>query len=163
MDKREIEGSRERAADRGRQEDLGWPEGGKPSLGDPTVVNGLVRDFATEVIGIRTDYNRGKLSGDEAKRRIRAAARQWGDIFMGRSGDFAALPWNKQSLGAQIRRVLAVADDADPGETLFLELARSITDVAVEHEAGRLSDPAAKQHLRDALGSVAELLMGYPR
>src|SRR3546814_5441525 len=130
MDKREIEGSPERAADRGRQEDLGWPEGARPYLGDPAVVRGLVQDFATEIIGIRADYNADKLTGEQAQERIRAAAARWGGIFMGRGGeDWSALPWNSPDrIGRRIGLAVGLEGDADPGEALFLELARSLVE-----------------------------------
>lgn len=163
MDKREIEGSPERAADRGRQEDLGWPESARPSLGDPAVVRGLVQDFATEVIGVRADYNGDKLTGQQAQDAIRAAAVRYGGIFMGRDGKFEALPWNDPArLGQRILLSAGSVDGVDdPGEALFLILSRSLTDIAVAHEDGRLSDPAAKQNLKDALDSVVDLLLGY--
>lgn len=164
MDKRTIEGSPERAADRGRAEDLGLDMGSRPSLGDPAVIRGLVQDFATEVIGARTDYNADKISGVQAKQRIQDAVGKYGGIVMGRSADFSALPWNSPGqLGQRIGDQVPVAAGGDPGEVLFLELARSITDIAVEHENGRLSDPAARGHLTEALDSVAGLLLGYPR
>lgn len=165
MDKREIEGSPERAADRGRQEDLGWPEGERPSLGDAGVVRGLVQDFATEVIGIRAEYNGEKITGEEAKAALRAAAARYGGIFMGRDSRFHALPWNAPGLLGEHILLAAGAVDGidDPAEGLFLMLARSLTDIAVEHEDGRMADPVAQQHLKEALDNVVALLLGYPK
>lgn len=137
--------------------------GALPSLGDPSVVRGLVQDFATEIVNARTDYNADKISGAQAQQQIKEVAAKYGAIVMGRGEGFSPLPWNSpERLGRRIRLVVDVPGDADPGETLFLELARSIVDIAVEHENGRLSDPAAREHLTTGLDSVAEVLMGYP-
>lgn len=163
IDPRSVGGSPERAADRGRAEDLGFDMGRPPSLGDPAVVRGLVQDFATEVIAARADYNADKLSGEQAKQRIQDAVSRYGAIVMGRGEGFSPLPWNSPDrLGQRIRLVVDVAEGADPGEALFLEMARSITDIAVEHENGRFSDAVAKEHLTTGLDSVAEVLLGYP-
>jgi len=71
IDPREIEGSPERAADRGREEDLGFLVSDRPSLGNPDVVRGLVSEFASSIVDVRKRYNQGKLSGEDAKDEIR--------------------------------------------------------------------------------------------
>lgn len=165
MDKREIEGSPERAADRGRGEDLGFPTGdARPSLGDPDVVRGLVQDFGTAVVGVRADYNGGKLTGEQAQAKLKDLARAYGDKFMGRDTRFAALPWNApQYLGARIKQALPNGgDDPDPGVALFLALGTALIEAAVEHENNRISDEAAKNIVQGDIASVTALLLGTP-
>ncbi len=164
MEKREIEGSPERAADRGRGEDLGFPTGDvRPSLGDPDVVRGLVQDFGQAVVGVRADYNGGKLTGEQAQDSIKKLAQAYGDKFMGRDARFAALPWNSpEHLGQRIKHAVPDTGDTDPGAALFLALAASLIDVAIQYENQKLSDPAAKAHVQDAISSVSTLLLGTP-
>ena len=162
MDKREIEGSPERAADRGRAEDLGLPSGDRPYLGDPEVVLGLVRHFGTSVVDVRKRYNLDTLTADGAMKAVDDLTGEYGRIFMGRDPRYQALPWNSpEQLGQHIHtRLPEAGDDPDPGKAAFLALARSLLDVAVEHENGRLGDADARAHVAAAVGSIADLLLG---
>lgn len=164
MNKKSIEGSPERAADRGRAEDLGFEMSDLPSLGDPSVVRQLVVEFATAIINARKDYNADKLSGGQSQALIKGAVAKYGDIFMGLDKGFSALPWHSpEQLGERIRKVLAVDGDTSPGHALFLSLGRSIVDILVEHENNRMTDVDAKNHLQAGIDSTIEVLMGYPR
>jgi len=162
MDKREIEGSPERAADRGRAEDLGWPAGDRPSLGNPDVVIGLVRAFGAAVVDVRKRYNLDELTHDGALAAIDKLSGQYGDIAMGRDPAYEALPWNSpEQLGANIHKRLPEAnEDPDPGKALFLALARSLLDVAVAHEDGDMKDGEAQGHIEAAISSIANLIVG---
>ncbi len=162
MDKREIEGSPERAADRGRAEDLGWPAGDRPSLGDPDVVLQVVREFSAAVVDVRRRYNLDELTNDDALADVDRLAGQYGDVIMGRDSAYTALPWNSpDQLGAHIdKRLPEAGEDPDPGKALFLALARSLLDVVVAHEDGNLKDGEAKSHVEAGISAVADLILG---
>lgn len=162
IDPREVEGSPERAADRGREEDLGIVVTDKPSLGSASVVQGLVSEFAGAVVVVRKRYNQDKLTGEQAQADLRALAKEYGDIVMGRDDRFQALPWNDPSrLGRRIKLVTAPIDGVtDPGEQLFLTIGTSITELAVSHEEGRTSDEAAKAAMQAMLEDTAKLVQG---
>lgn len=161
-DRKEIEGSPERAADRGRQEDLGFPAGDVPSLGSPSVVRGLVSQFAVEVVEVRKRYNAGRLSGDDAQEHIRDLAVEYGNIVMGRDSRYAPLPWNDPArLGRRIKLVVPPTDGVeDPGELLFLTVGLSLVELAASHEEGRTDDAQAKQAAGTMLDDTAQLILG---
>lgn len=158
----EIEGTPERAADRGRQEDLGFSLSDKPSLGAPAVVEALVSRFSGEVVGIRKRYNEGRLTGEEAQDAVRDLATEYGAVVMGRDARYAALPWNSpERLGRRIRLVVPATDDVDdPGELLFLSVGLSLLELAAAHEEGRLDDAQAQQASADMLQDVVRLVLG---
>jgi len=162
VDPREIEGSPERAADKGRQEDLGLEFGSKPSLGDPSVVGSMVSLFAHEVVETRKDYNLDKLSSEQAQERVRELAREYGRIVMGRDSRYAALPWNDPArLGRRIKLVVpAESGIDDPGELLFLNVGASIMSIAAAHEREELSDAEAKSKAQEILEDVVSLILG---
>lgn len=161
-DPREIEGSPERAADRGRAEDLGFSMDPRPSLGDAAVVRGLVSEFAAAVVDARKQYNQDKLTGEDARARVLELAKEYGATVMGRDSRYLALPWHDPArLGGRIKRVIpAIAGIIDPGEMLFATIGASLTALAASHEAGRVSGGAAEQHAKEMLDDTANLILG---
>lgn len=161
-DKREIEGTHERAADRGREEDLGFSMDPRPSLGNADVVRELVSKFGADVVAVRREYLEDKLTGQEAQARIRDLARDYGAIVMGRDKDYFALPWNCDTrLGRRIKLVVpAVEGVNDPGELLFLTVGTSLSSLAASHEAGRVTDEDAEHHTKEMLEDTANLILG---
>lgn len=161
-DKREIEGTPERAADRGREEDLGFIVDPRPSLGDAGVVRDLVSKFGADVVAVRREYLEDKLTGQEAQARVRELARDYGAIVMGRDQDYFALPWNCDTrLGRRIKLVVpAIEGVNDPGELLFLTVGTSLSSLAASHEAGRVTDEDAEQHTQTMLEDTANLILG---
>lgn len=161
-DPREIEGSAERAADRGRAEDLGVSMDPRPSLGNAAVVRGLVSEFGVAVVDMRKQYNHGKLTGDQAQARVRDLAREYGHVIMGRDDRYDPLPWNDPGrLGVRIRKVVPAIDGIlDPGELLFTTVGTSLMTIAAAHEAGRLTDAAGEMHTTEMLEDAANLILG---
>lgn len=162
-DPRKIEGSPERAADRGRAEDLGFSMDPRPSLGNVDVVRGLVSEFAAQVVDVRKQYNLDKLTGEQAQHRIQDLAREYGNIVMGRDDRYFALPWNDPSrLGRRIKLVVPAIDGvAEPGELLFLTVGSSLAALAAAHEAGRVTDADGEQHAKEMLEDTANLILGH--
>jgi len=161
-DPREIEGSPERAADRGRAEDLGFSMDPRPSLGNLNVVRGLVSQFGAEIVDVRKQYNLDKLTGEQAQARVHELAQEYGDIIMGRSKEYDALPWNDpQRLGRRIKLVVpAIPGVEDPGVLLFLTVGTSLMSLAKAHEEERLSDTDAEHHTKEMLEDTANLIAG---
>lgn len=161
-DPREIEDSPERAADRGRQEGLGFSLDPRPSLGNLNVVRALVSEFATRIVNVRKEYNLDKLSGEEAQAKVRELAREYGDIVLGRDPSYFSLPWNNEHrLGLRILMVVPAVDGVtDPGELLFLTVGTSLMSIAAAHEGGRLSDEDGEKHTQEMLADTANLIVG---
>lgn len=161
-DPREIEGSPERAADRGRAEDLGFSMDSRPSLGNADVVRGLVSEFASQVVDVRKQYNQDKLTGEQAQARVRELAGEYGSIVMGRDAQYDVLPWNSpERLGRRIKLVVPAVDGVDdPGELLFLTVGTSLSSIAAAHEQGRLTDADGEHHTKEMLEDTANLILG---
>ena len=162
IDPREIEGSPERAADRGREEDLGFLVSDRPSLGNPDVVRGLVSEFASSIVDVRKRYNQGKLSGEDAQDEIRGLAVEYGKIVLGKDDRFASLPWNRPGgLGRRIQLTTPAIDGVDdPGEQLFLTVGASLVDLAQMLENDRMSEDDARAKVEDMLEDVVQLILG---
>lgn len=162
-DPKEIEGTPERAADRGRESDLGFPApGALPSLGNPAVVRALVSEFAGAVVGVRRLYNEDKLSGEQALAQVHELAVEYGGVVMGRDARYQSLPWNSpQSLGRRIGLVVPAAEGVtDPGELLFLTVGMSLIEIAQAHEGDRMNDDDARAKVQEMLEDTANLILG---
>lgn len=161
-DPREIEGSPERAADRGRAEDLGFSMDPRPSLGNADVVRGLVSEFAAAIVDTRKQYNLDKLTSEQAQARVHELAKEYGDTIMGRDSRYATLPWNDPTrLGRRIKLVVPSIDEiADPGELLFFTVGTSLMSLAAAHEQGRVPDENAEKHTQAMLEDTANLIVG---
>lgn len=159
-DPRLIEGSPERAADRGN--DFGFSMDTRPSLGNADVVRGLVSEFAAAIVDTRKQYNLDKLSGEQAQQRVRELAREYGDTIMGRDSRYDAMPWNDPArLGRRIKLVVPTIDEVtDPGELLFLTIGTSLMSIAAAHESDRLPDKDAEKHTQAMLEDTANLIVG---
>lgn len=161
-DKREIEGSAERAADRGREEDLGFSMDPRPSLGDAGVVRALVSEFGSLIVATRKAYNLDQLTAEQAQERVHDIASEYGDVVMGRDPKYFAMPWNDPTrLGRRIRLVIPpIVGIDDPGLLLFMTVGTSLMAIAAAHEAGRLEDSAAEAHIQSMLEDTANLILG---
>lgn len=163
-DPRTIEGTPERAADRGRGDELEFAEDARPSLGDPSVTRGLVSEFAAECVDVRKRYNLDKLSGEQALEELRRLAQEYGAVVMGRSDKYATQRWHSPGpgrLGMRIEKVTSPAEGVtDPGERLFLSVGNSVMSIAQAHEIGELTDQAAEAHAQSILEDAANLILG---
>lgn len=163
MDPKEVEGSPERAADRGREEDLGFKApGSRPSLGDMSVVQSLVSEFAQQVVGVRRAYNEGKLTPEQSIDRIHDLAVEYGRVVMGFDSRYQPLPWHDPArLGRRIKLVLPAEPGVDdPGQLLFLSVGSSLIDLAAQHEDGRMGDDDVKAKVGEMLQDTIHLILG---
>lgn len=161
-DPKEIEGTPERAADRGKAEDLGFSMDPRPSLGNADVVRGLVSEFGADVVDVRKRYNANSITGDQAQACVRELAKDYGDVIMGRDKEYGSLPWNDpERLGRRIRLVVPALDGiADHGELLFVTIGASLMSIAAAHESGRMTDEDGEKHTKTMLEDAANLILG---
>lgn len=132
MAKTNVEGSKARAADRGGAAfGIDIPEGDGPLLSDPTTVEGLVRQFYSDVLDVRKAYNGGMIKGPDATAKIKAHATALAAIFMGNNPDYSFTDWNSaEQLGEFIHRINGV-DQEKSVEAFLLRLSADFVDQAV--------------------------------
>lgn len=161
-DRRTIEGTKERAADRGWM-GLDVPEG--ELLTSPTVAESLVREFLGKVIELRAAYNGDKITGEQALEKVKEHAQSFANIFMGKTSGYAKTEWNApERLGAH----LAAAIDDDEAEdtaayAYFLHLATSLTEnTIIPHENDELDEDDARFRIEAQVDDALILLLGLP-
>lgn len=116
----------------------------KPSLGDPAVVDALVRQFAKRVFDTRAAFHMGKPGAREPLVVIEEDARVVGEIFIGHNAAHDATPWNADSRLSMYLQVLFPEETlayGGPRVALFMWLAHQLAQGAKALEDG--SDSAA--------------------
>lgn len=166
VDPESIEGSPERIAARGRDQlfGLGFPvEPGTHSLGDPDVVESLIREFGSGVIDARVQYQRGQLSGAACTAQITSLSQRNADIFLGRDPAFTAPAWNTDgSLARTVEQRWYIDPSPDSVQQLFMKFARLMLAAIEGVESGRVTEDVAKFDIEANTESMLDTLMGYP-
>jgi hypothetical protein len=146
-DPREIEGTAERAADRGRSF-FDFPNlEGAPYLGDPEVVDGIVRGFVGGIVNIRAAFYQDKIAGEAAATQTFDTIKETAAIFSGQASDYQLMPsWNKpEGVGAYVLKRRGGTMPADQAlEALFTIYAELTIEVFDQHARGAIDDGIAK-------------------
>lgn len=162
-DRRSIEGSKERAADRGF--DPGFVGLGDASLLNSDIVQNLVREFMGKVIDYRASYNAGDLPGDEVPGKIKALADDYAAILLGKSKDYEAAPWNSVDyLGLHLSKLLKGEETPEEAPcAYFLYVASTLIDtIVVPHEDDAISEETANFRIDALVDDAVRALLGEP-
>jgi hypothetical protein len=127
----------------------------KPALGDPAIVDGLVRRFAKRVFDTRAAFHMGEPGAREPLVVIEEDARVFGEIFLGHNAAYDATPWNADDRLGMYLRVLFPEETlayGGPGVVLFMWLAQQLAQGAKALE----DDPDSEAHVQRRLNHVIE-------
>ena len=129
-------------------------------LGDPAVVDQLVRDFMSEVFSARAAWHQ---SSDDAaaEQRVLHLCKQYGAVIMGEGSAHVAQPWNSpHRLGAMLRVLVEdAADFASPGEAYFHFLAVQALNAAIALESGSGEDDVKRQ-MSEVVVDAVDVILG---
>jgi hypothetical protein len=161
MKPEEVEHSKARAEERGKPIGFEWLNDDRDSLGNPLVVEGLVRSFLGFVSGVRKDYNADAIEGPDATLKIDAEAGRLADIFLGKSKVYMPLGYNSvQVLGNRLVTAGFGGDPEASTKEMFLSAASRLMDAMVEHENGTLPDEDIPFRTGVIIDDTMEYLMG---
>lgn len=169
-DPRTVEGSKERAADRGAPDralvDAARTAG--DSLGNPAVVERLVQGFCHRIIEICKWRRDGDVDADEMTRQIYGECERVGAIFMGGESPYTAVPgWNTpRGLGMAITVLLggeAVRAAESPAAALFRWLAAQLMAAYQAMTAEGAADvDEVGERAQACITSIIDTLLGTP-
>ncbi|PYE19594.1 hypothetical protein C7410_11936 [Paraburkholderia silvatlantica] len=120
----------------------------KPSLGEPVVVDALVRQFATRVIDTWTAFLVGEPGFEVPLANIGKDARDMAAIFLGRNDSYDRTPWNADNrLGVYLRSLLPEEsqDYGDPGSALFMWFAYQVAKACEVAESDQNAEEAYRR------------------
>ena len=132
-----------------------------PYLGSLAVVNGLVRKFAGDVVGIRMRQNTEELTNEEAQAAVIGLAQAAGAIVLGKNPGYTPMKWNSdRRLGILLRTHYPDADRFDsPGTSAFVWLANQVLTAAIDGERGRC-DSELRAEMTAVFCSFERILLG---
>jgi hypothetical protein len=135
---------------------------GKPSLGVFPIVSRIVREYVKNVLEIRSAFNLGQGGADAPLVEIEAAARHWGNVFLGRDNRFDAQPWNTPNrLGMTLTMLFPEETKhyGDPGAAAFMWLAGQTLQASQFMEGGG-SEDEARAKLEPVVEDFEQRLIG---
>jgi hypothetical protein len=154
-----------RARDRGAAEDFPFPIVGPSYLGDPDVVEGILRTLAASVAAVRADYNAGHVEGPASTAAIAKLVEAAAPAFIGADAAYDEVPgWNAPAGGiVPFLRARGFADDTAAGtvEACLLNFAHRIINGMIAHEEDG-DDEAGKFSVDSAVEDAVADLMGLP-
>jgi hypothetical protein len=129
-------------------------------LGDPVVVDQLVRDFMAEVFSARAAWHESG-DGNAAVGRINHLCKQYGAVILGEGTGHVAQAWNSpHRLGAMLRVLVPDAADFDsPGEAYFQFLATQALRAAVATEEGA-TEADVQRDLTAVVADAVDVILG---
>ncbi len=129
-------------------------------LGDPVVVDQLVRDFMSEVFSARAAWHESG-DGAAAEARIGHLCKQYGAVIVGQGAGHVAQPWNSPSrLGAMLRVLVEhSADFENPGEAYFHFLAVQALNAAISLESGA-NEEEVKRSMSEVVADAVDVILG---
>ena len=155
------EHSKARAEDRGQPIGFEWLEDTRERLGDPVVVEGLIRGMLLNVSRIRTDYNADKIEGEKAASMIEGEAERVANIFQGKDKAYAAMMWNTpEILGARLVEAGFGEDPATSVQAALLSSVSRLIDEMMEHEKGELEDEDISFRVEVIIDDTMEYMLG---
>jgi hypothetical protein len=160
----EIEGSEERAKERGATL-FDAMDAEAEYLNSAATVERLLRQFVYEVLDVRKAYNEDRLQGDEAAGRVVALAHEYADIFMGRNAEYAVTAWNSpEQLGVHLQTAITEDSTAeDACQKFFQRLAGDFVDsVVIPAESDIIDDEQGQFRTDVLLEDATYVLLGIP-
>lgn len=167
-DPRAIEGSEERAAERGAP-DVAVVDAARTagdSLGSPAVVERLVQGSCHRLLEFFKWRRTGQIDADELVAQIRGECTSMGAIFMGDESPYTAVPgWNSpRGVGMAITVLLggeAVRAAASPAAALFEWLAGQLMVAYLAMNAEGAADvDEMGERAQSCISSVIDTLLG---
>jgi hypothetical protein len=135
----------------------------KNYLGDPDVVDRLVRDFLSAALSLLTDVETGDASAEDAPAKLVDLAKSYAGIFLGESAAYVAQPWNSPNrLGLFLRakKPPHLEDYDRPADAYFAAIASAAIMHAQAVEEGTLPEGEAQEALTEIRNDAVRTLLG---
>lgn len=158
-----IEGSKAREEARSKLPHLFEVFGGdKPLLGDPAVIDAVLRGFFVRVSELRIEVHKEKMTGTECVNALRELSRKTADKFMGRTEEYARQSWfSVDQLGAYLDQICTGAGGKEQAaEAFFLHLASRAFEIMRAHEEEEIDDEVAKFRIDVLIEDARQALLG---
>lgn len=157
----DVENSKSRKEERGSPIGFEWLADSRERLGDPVVIDGLLRDMFGKIATARAEYNADKIEGGEAASLIAAAALELAATFNGKNDQFQTMAWfDPKILGARLCEQGFGDDPEKSVHAMLLDGCMRVLNSIMEHEAGVLQDEDVSWRIECIIDDSMEYLLG---
>lgn len=136
---------------------------GKNYLGDPRVVDQLVRDFLAFAVSINVELQTGDIDADVAEVRLVDLSKKYAAIFLGETPGYVAQPWNSpRRLGIYMRHlgIPHMEDHARAADAFFAAIGTFAIQLAMRTDRREISERAARQAFDVTRTDAVKALLG---
>lgn len=135
----------------------------KNYLGDPDVVDQLLRDFLTASLSLLTEVETGDVSADDAPAKLVDLAKSYAAIFLGESKAYVAQPWNspdRLGLFLRAKKPPHLEDYDRPADAYFAAIGTAAIEHAQAVDAGTISEAEAQEGITEIRNDAMRALLG---
>lgn len=145
--------------------------GQKNYLGDPDVVDQLVRGYLSSCLSLLSNFEDGTVGNvDDASGKLLALALKTAAVFMGEDPNYVAQPWNSPNrLGFYLRALKPphMEDYARPADAYFAAIGTAAIQHSIAQSNGEISELESKEGLdmirNDAIAALLGVREGASR
>lgn len=136
--------------------------GNKPLLGEPAVIDSVLRSFFVRISELRIAVHKEEITGTQCVEDLRDLSRKMADTFMGRTGEYAKEPWfTVPQLGAYLDQICTGAGGPEQAaESFFLHLAARVFEIMRAHEEEEIDDEVAQFRIDALIEDARQALLG---
>lgn len=133
---------------------------GRPYLGTPSVVEGVLRGYLLELKDFRTKQ---LLEGDDPRPHVSSAADRLQAIFYGQDKEYLASGWNTEdSLGKFLVKDCGIGGDTkDAVRRIGVRIARDFYKILTAFEADDITDEKTQEKINALVKLFIQALLGY--
>lgn len=158
-----IEGSKARAEAKRKEPHLfdAFAQEGD-QLGDPVVVDALVRGFFVRLSELRIQVHKQEVSPEECLNQIQTLSQNIADIFTGKKSGYVKSSWNTDAqLGAYIHQVCTGAGSPEQAtKSFFLHMASRVFETMRAHEEEEIDDEVMQFQIDATVEDTTQVLLG---
>lgn len=132
-------------------------------LGDPRVVDQLVRDLLAFAISINVELQTGNVNADLAETKLVDLSKKYAAIFLGETPGYVAQPWNSpRRLGFFLRakRPPHMEDHARASDAYFAACGTAAIMLAMRADKHELTEAEVQEELTTIRNDMVRALLG---
>ena len=160
----EVEGSEERAADRGRVMDHAGMAAGTGNLGNPETAKQVIYDFLGAVNDTNTAFLKGEIDGATAQEKVVQSAQELADTFLGKNADYQGDAWfTEGGLGATLVSLQGGTMTAPEAAAAFsLGLADQLLSLSTRFQADEVTEDDIQFQIDAIAENGLQVFLGLP-
>lgn len=132
-------------------------------LGDPAVVDQLVRDFMSSCVSINVDFQGGEIDEGEAGEKLVELSKRYASIFLGESKAYVPMPWNSpRRLDFYVRAMQPphLEDYERATDAYFAAIGTAVIQIAMRIDKNEVLESEGQQAITEMRDDMVRAMLG---